>query len=267
MTDLAPAAVNQLAEQLGEALERATAALGLADLLAGPVDEQGSAAELAPSERVAWVHLPLGGTADLLFVVAPELADALGVPEPQSLPAALAPAIAVICEAMGVQAGEPVVADDAATFDPALGFGVDPAGRRLYGAGLFYGEGHVATIAISGPDTGLAETGSTFDSVMDQAASSPAVTPTQSAAAATLSSLSLLRDVEMSVTAELGRSKMTVGELLSLAPGSIIELDRAAGSPIDLLVNGTLIARGEVVVVDEEFGVRLTEIVGEEQQG
>jgi flagellar motor switch protein FliN/FliY len=55
---------------------------------------------------------------------------------------------------------------------------------------------------------------------------------------------------------------MTVRELLSLSPGAVVELDRAAGSPADLLVNGTLIARGEVVVVDEDFGIRITEIVG-----
>jgi flagellar motor switch protein FliN/FliY len=71
-----------------------------------------------------------------------------------------------------------------------------------------------------------------------------------------------LADVEMHVTAELGRTRMNVSDLLALGAGSVIELDRAAGSPIDLLVNGTLIARGEVVVVDEEYGVRLTEIVG-----
>ena len=75
--------------------------------------------------------------------------------------------------------------------------------------------------------------------------------------------LDLLRDVEMEVTAELGRTRMTVRELLSLAPGAVVELDRAAGSPADLLVNGTLIARGEVVVVDEDFGIRITEIVAD----
>ncbi|RZS91437.1 flagellar motor switch protein FliN/FliY [Motilibacter rhizosphaerae] len=74
--------------------------------------------------------------------------------------------------------------------------------------------------------------------------------------------LELLRDVVMEVTAELGRTRMTVRELLSLTPGSVVELDRAAGSPADLLVNGTLIARGEVVVVDEEYGIRITELVG-----
>jgi flagellar motor switch protein FliN/FliY len=76
----------------------------------------------------------------------------------------------------------------------------------------------------------------------------------------------LLNDVEMGVTAELGRTRMTVRELLSMQPGSIVELDRAAGSPVDLLVNGTLVARGEVVVIDEEFGVRITEIIGYDQK-
>jgi flagellar motor switch protein FliN/FliY len=73
--------------------------------------------------------------------------------------------------------------------------------------------------------------------------------------------LDMLHDVEMEVSAELGRTRMAVRELLSLNPGAIVELDRAAGSPADLLVNGRLIARGEVVVVDENFGIRITQIV------
>jgi flagellar motor switch protein FliN len=75
-------------------------------------------------------------------------------------------------------------------------------------------------------------------------------------------SLNLLHDVEMAVTVELGRTRMTVREILGLAPGTVVELDRAAGAPVDVVVNGTLIARGEVVVIDEEFGIRVTEIVG-----
>ena len=74
-------------------------------------------------------------------------------------------------------------------------------------------------------------------------------------------SLDLLRHVAMEVTVEIGRTRMTVQELLSLHPGEVVELDRAASAPADLLVNGTLIARGEVVVVDEDFGLRVTEIV------
>ena len=71
----------------------------------------------------------------------------------------------------------------------------------------------------------------------------------------------MLHGVIMDVTVELGRTRMSVRDLLALAPGTVLELDRAAGSPADLLVNGRLIARGEVVVVDEDFGLRVTEIV------
>ena len=73
--------------------------------------------------------------------------------------------------------------------------------------------------------------------------------------------MDLLRDVQMDVTVELGRTSMTVQDLLALTPGSVVELDRAAGSPADILVNGQLIARGEVVVVDEDYAIRVTEIV------
>jgi flagellar motor switch protein FliN/FliY len=73
--------------------------------------------------------------------------------------------------------------------------------------------------------------------------------------------LEMLHGVDMEVTVELGRTRMTVRDLLALTPGHVLELDRAAGSPADLLVNGRLIARGEVVVVDEDFGLRVTEII------
>ena len=65
----------------------------------------------------------------------------------------------------------------------------------------------------------------------------------------------------MSVTVELGRTKMYIKDILGLGEGSIIELDKLAGEPVDLLVNGKLIAKGEVVVIDENFGVRVTDIV------
>jgi flagellar motor switch protein FliN/FliY len=73
--------------------------------------------------------------------------------------------------------------------------------------------------------------------------------------------LEMLHGVIMDVTVELGRARLSVRELLALTPGTVLELDRAAGSPADLLVNGRLIARGEVVVIDEDFGLRVTEIV------
>ncbi len=73
--------------------------------------------------------------------------------------------------------------------------------------------------------------------------------------------INLLLDVPMTLTVELGRTRQLVKDILGLGEGSIIELDKLAGEPVDLLVNGKLIARGEVVVIDENFGVRVTDIV------
>jgi flagellar motor switch protein FliN/FliY len=74
--------------------------------------------------------------------------------------------------------------------------------------------------------------------------------------------LDRLQEVPVELAVEIGRTRMTIGETLALGPGSIVALNRLAGDPVDLLVNGTPIARGEVVVIDEEFGLRITELVG-----
>ena len=73
--------------------------------------------------------------------------------------------------------------------------------------------------------------------------------------------LERLYDVPVELAVEIGRTQMTIREALALGPGSIVTLQRLAGEPVDLLVNGKPIARGEVVVIDEEFGLRLTEVV------
>jgi len=79
-------------------------------------------------------------------------------------------------------------------------------------------------------------------------------------------SIDLLADVELNLTVELGRTSIPVREVLQLGAGSIVELHKLAGEPVDVLVNGKLIARGEVVVVDESFGVRLTEIASQAER-
>jgi flagellar motor switch protein FliN/FliY len=73
--------------------------------------------------------------------------------------------------------------------------------------------------------------------------------------------LELLLDVPLSVTVELGRVRMPVRQLLALGSGAVIELAKAAGEPLDVLINGKPVARGEAVMVNERFGVRLTEVV------
>jgi len=73
--------------------------------------------------------------------------------------------------------------------------------------------------------------------------------------------LDLILDVPVSLSLEVGRTSMSVGELLQLNQGSVVELDRLAGEPLDVLVNGTLVAHGEIVVVNDKFGIRLTDVV------
>jgi len=73
--------------------------------------------------------------------------------------------------------------------------------------------------------------------------------------------LDLLLDIPLSITVELGRSKKLIREILELVPGSIVQLDKLAGDPVDILVNNKLVAKGEVVVIDENFGVRVTDII------
>ena len=73
--------------------------------------------------------------------------------------------------------------------------------------------------------------------------------------------IGLIMDVPLEVTVELGRTTKSISDILDFSPGTIIELDRIAGEPIDVLVNGKFVAKGEVVVIEESFGVRVTEII------
>ena len=73
--------------------------------------------------------------------------------------------------------------------------------------------------------------------------------------------LDLLLDVPLDLSVELGRARMSIQDLLNLSPGSVIELDKIAGEALDILINGRLVARGEAVVVNDKFGIRISDIV------
>jgi flagellar motor switch protein FliN len=90
--------------------------------------------------------------------------------------------------------------------------------------------------------------------------------PNAAPGAADEAALARLHNVPVELAVEIGRTRMTIGDTLGLGPGSIITLNRMAGEPVDLLVNGRPIARGEVVVIDEEFGLRVTEVIGSAAQ-
>ncbi|KJU87062.1 flagellar motor switch protein FliN [Candidatus Magnetobacterium bavaricum] len=76
-----------------------------------------------------------------------------------------------------------------------------------------------------------------------------------------LRDIKFLLDIPLTITVEIGRTKMLINDLLQLGQGSVVELDKLAGEPLEMLINNKVIARGEVVVVNEKFGIRLTDIV------
>ena len=104
---------------------------------------------------------------------------------------------------------------------------------------------------------------------MDESMASPAefqqLSPTPGAARPS-QNIDLLLDVKLPIAIELGRTEMPISEILALGPGSVVELDKLAGEPVDLLVNGKIVARGEVVVVDENFGVRITMLMSPQER-
>ena len=213
----------------------------------------------APGELVAGVVQPavlvdaaawagaavatLTGTADgtVAVLVGPDLVAALAESPmgPLELGAAVQPALDAAAAALGTTAS---------------------AGRSLDAAEV------PAALAAATHSVPLLAGGSTA-AVLLLGGTTPQVAPVRTASAApapvapTRPGIELLHGVAMDVTVELGRTRLSVRELLALTPGDVLELDRAAGSPADLLVNGRLIARGEVVVVDEDFALRITEIV------
>lgn len=85
--------------------------------------------------------------------------------------------------------------------------------------------------------------------------------PLGSGAGHSPASMSRVRDIPLDVSVELGRTRLLIRDILDLGTGSIIELDKLAGEPVDLFANGLLVARGEVIVIDDNFGVRVTEII------
>lgn len=236
----------------------------------GPVDLSGQA-----------VTAQFTGSAqgEIVVVVGSDLVEALASSPLGALD--LGQAVRPALEAAATTLG-PVVVDPGTEADPA-----DAMRSVLSAGGLLVpltDAGEVRALVALAVEVQIGATGDVepievdladvFETPPADAAGGPTVVPTRpvSAGFAPLTpgprgapvvrgGLELLHDVDMELTAELGRTRLTVRELLGMSPGAVIELDRIAGAPSDLLVNGRLIARGEVVVIDENFGIRITEIV------
>ena len=199
------------------------------------------------------------------LLVAADLVEALAASPIQGLDLAAAtqPALDAAATALGGHARAARTVEAAAVVDEFAG---DFTAVPLIGAGIAAALlvpdeclRALPSVAVQQPTTSTAST------TPAPTTPAPEPRPTDTAAPTTVTApgrgIEMLHGVVMDVTVEIGRTRMTVRDLLALTPGTVLELDRAAGSPADLLVNGRLIARGEVVVVDEDFGLRVTEIV------
>jgi flagellar motor switch protein FliN/FliY len=196
---------------------------------------------------------------EVVVVVGQDLADALRESPlgALDLTAAVRPALEAAARAFG-----PVVLDPGQLMEPEVALSAIAAKDTAVEVPLYDGPDVRAVIALSlNPWPAEVPAGEGAPGDAGPGGVGPGGMARPADGASIRGGLDMLHDVEMEVSAELGRTRMSVRELLSLNPGAIVELDRAAGSPADLLVNGRLIARGEVVVIDENFGIRITEIV------
>lgn len=249
-----------ITERATTAATAAAALLPAAEPLAAGVAEPGTATTPAAFAGAGVCELDLPGRPRVAILVGADLVEALAASPlgGLDLAAAAQPALDAAAGALGT------TAQPARTVD--LDLVLTDLGGPFTAVPLVGTAGPAGALLL--PDA-LLETGgeepaadTTFAALPGLAIAS-AVTTARTTAGASIArrGIEMLHGVDMEVTVELGRTQMTVRDLLALAPGAVLELDRAAGSPADLLVNGRLIARGEVVVVDEDFGLRVTEVI------
>lgn len=233
--------LHGLEEYVVPAAEAVARVLPSAEPLTAGEPQTAAELDLTPWSGAAVATLSTGTGTSVAVLVRSDLADALAAAPDGGLElgAAIQPAL-----------------------DAAAGVlrGAAGAGRTVTGAELADLVAH-ATVAV--PLLAVGVPTAVLVLTLDRRGADRLVSTTAGFAPAAARGVELLHGVAMEVTVELGRTRLSVRELLALAPGDVLELDRAAGSPADLLVNGRLIARGEVVVVDEDFALRVTEIVAQ----
>jgi flagellar motor switch protein FliN/FliY len=260
---------DRVAALLNEAAEAAAAVLSTTQLLSGVVGEGTLPEEFVPGDgaRAASVDIRgLNGTVTIAVSAGLAAEIVAGPMGNAGFLAVVEQAVGRASQVLDQAAPRAIRIGVAEEVDAETWFRTAGAGWFFGAAPLFAGEDHWASLALVLDDPAL----STHDDDTDDGppvyepplAGGDAVGGGLAAGIGGHYPLKLLHDVEMDVTVELGRTRMSVRSILGLTPGAVIELDRAAGAPVDLLVNGTLIGRGEVVVIDEEFGVRIAEIIG-----
>lgn len=241
-------------EHLGRLAAAIAEELATDGRMAGPPSVQESPSQLVVDDQVAGVWSTLeGGLVVAIIAAVDHLPAGVGDDE-GALTALLSGPLAAGIAVCGMQPG-PVHAF--VGLDTLAGVFASLGGTpTVIGSGIFLGDVAVASVGVLAPETPTAG-----EIPRAPAGQTSPVTPSGGGL-----NLALIADVELEVSAELGTTRLPMAELLALQPGSIVELDRPQGAPVDVLVNGTLIARGEVIVVDDVYAVRVTEVVSERHE-
>lgn len=248
--------ITAVTTQLTAAANAIATAWGLQDTLIAGEPTAADARQLPAGLDGGAVLVEFSGqtTGQFAIMVDADVAQALmeAPTTPPNLETALGPAITAAALALGDVAPGTLTLTDAASALRHV--------AALPDAGMvtLSSDGAARAVLIAG-------TQAPDDPASSTAINTPA--PTLAAVKPGENRLDLLRGVNMQATVELGRAAMTINELLALREGAVIELDRSAGAPADLYVNGRLIAHGEVVVVDENYGLRVLTIVSDEVAG
>ena len=245
--------LEQVSDLLRAAAAAAAAALPLpeAPLVGAPVTS-GRPILFGPPARtlVATLSGPVSG--EVALVLSAEIVELLEAESRPNLCEHLAPTLLSAAQAMAAQLGEVTLLAEPDSNSPDVAVPLTQSGMPVAALQLYRRREHHSTPAE--PTVPI--------ELIAPMTPPPATAAAASRQAATVDHhrLDQLTHVQMEVTVEIGRTRMPVGELLALTPGQVVDLDRPAGAPVDLLVNGTLLAHGEIVVVDEDFGFRVTEI-------
>ncbi len=170
-------------------------------------------------------------------------------------------AVDAMSQVMDSEIGTPVPASGAPTIAPDVSVPLLVDGALVGAVLLFLAP---AEDPVEEPAAAPATAPATAPTPAAAPAAAPATAPAAFSSMGTMKQMDALAGVQMEITIEVGRTSLPIGQLLQLQPGQIVELDREVGSPLDMFINGTLLAHGEIVVVDDLFGFRVTSVVTED---
>ena len=261
MTSTQDAVAQAPADAFSQMVETYAAVLAGPTRQVGPATAQDDLDDLLPSQDAIGASMETEEGSVVIVMMTTGLATELaGSPDGTALAAALQPVFDQVNATQGLGPRPVRAIIGAAQLSESIG-----DRPCVVSAGVFTGDAIDATVSVaafSAASAGVPAASAPSGAMGAVGAAGPSTAPAMDSSILRRG-LQLLADIHLDVTAQLGRAELTVSELLELTPGAVIELDRLAGQPLDLFVNGSLFARADVIVVDEAYAVQITEIVSD----